>query len=606
MRHTKPLFAGDVTLTPDRQTTDPTIRPWERVNARFALILALALSPLSVISLVQTRDLQNAARARSEEAMLGATLRSATGEIGIIRFAQGAVAALASAPSVIASSADCSLAMRLMARQVPTATLVAFVPRDGKMTCSSNGRVFDYSGLQQFVDIVAANKPTFVVNRSGPVSETSILLTTHPVYSPAGNYLGYTAIALPHIGLDAQNKALDASVGNDLKLPAVFWTFDREGTVLTASNGLDAVPALLPTRRPLGDLLASGGAVYSDVTLGGMARTYAVVPIVPGELMLMSSWNNDADANVTNTGLSPYLTPVIMWAIGLVVAAWAAEWLVTRHVRRLTRALGRFAKGDRSLQIIDLSEAPVEVRQAGEAFSSMVDGVMHAEATLEDSIHQKEVLLREVHHRVKNNLQLIASIMNLQMRKAVAPESKALLKGLHDRVMGLATIHRGLYQTSGMADVRADELLIDIARQIVSIGSGGGRNVTLGFDVEEVHLTPDQAVPLSLLLTEAMTNAMKYAGGPKGGSVAITVRLRLDGGRGAVMQVENSLSSIPPEDDDPAALPRGTGLGAQLLRAFASQLGGTIETELTDDRYRLGLRFNVANLTEAQDIEVPV
>jgi two-component sensor histidine kinase len=543
------------------------------------------------------------AQARTEEAMLGATLRSATGEVAIIRFAQGAVAALASTPSVIASSQDCPLAMRVMARQVPAATLVAFVPRDGQMTCSSNGRSFDYSGVQQFEEIVAAQKPTFVVSRNAPVSATSVLLITHPVYAVSGDYLGYTSIALPHTGLQGANSGTRDQKRADLVAPTLFWTFDGDGNVLTASNGLDAVSALLPTGQTLADVVGSNGEVYNDVTATGVLRTYAVVPIVPGELMLMSSWAYGADTGMKGWGLSPYWTPIFMWALGMIAAAWAAEWLVTRHVRRLTFALGRFANGDRSLQIIDLSEAPVEVREAGEAFSSMADGVMHAEASMEDSIHQKEVLLREVHHRVKNNLQLIASIMNLQMRKAVAPESKALLKGLHDRVMGLATIHRGLYQTSGMADVRADELLIDIVRQIVSIGSGVGRKIELSFDVEEVHLTPDQAVPLSLFLTEAMNNAMKYAGASPDGLVRVTVRLRLEGGRGALMEVDNSLATTPPETDTP---PEGTGLGDQLLRAFAHQLGGTVETDVSQTQYRLRLRFDVVNLTAAENRAVPV
>jgi hypothetical protein len=84
------------------------------------------------------------------------------------------------------------------------------------------------------------------------------------------------------------------------------------------------------------------------------------------------------------------------------------------------------------------------------------------------------VLLREVHHRVKNNLQLIASIMNMQMRRAKSPETKALMKGLQERVMSLATVHKELYQTTGLADVRADELLGDLVRQIVGMASAPG------------------------------------------------------------------------------------------------------------------------------------
>ena len=575
---------------------------WERVNARFALILALALLPLGVIALVQTRNLQTEAQGRTEEAMLGATLRAATGEIGVIRYAQGAVAALASAPSVVGNSADCASAMRLTAQQIPNASLVAFVPNNGLMTCSSSGRTYDYSPLLQYKEIVEARAPLFVVNRHAPVSGTSILLVTHPVFSDGGGYLGFTTIALPHTGLINENNDFDP-LSTGLTLPTIFWTFDRNGEVLTASNGMDGVASVLPTRRRLSEVVSSAGMVYNDVTVDGVARTFSVVPIIPGELMLMGSWDYDKYAQSQGLSLLPYLPPVIMWALGMVVAAWAAEWLVSRHVRQLTRAIGQFARGDRSLQVVDMSEAPAELREAGEAFTTMANGVMHGEARLEDTIHQKEVLLREVHHRVKNNLQLIASIMNLQMRKAVAPESKALLKGLHDRVMGLATIHRGLYQTTGMADVRADELLADIARQVVYVGSVADQRVDLRTELDEVHLIPDQAVPLSLLLTELLTNAIKYSDAGPDETVRITLRLRRMGGRAAVMEVENSLPTTPADPLPEAMNPSpGTGLGTQLLRAFTIQLGGTIDVEQTAGSYLVAVRFNVTNLTDAENL----
>ncbi len=572
---------------------------WERVNARFALILSVALLPLGVISLVQTRNLQAEAQSRAEEAMLGATLRAATGEIGVIRRAQGAAAALASTSDVVNATSACGMAMRRTAAQMPSASLVAFIAKSGLMTCSSNGRVFDYSGLPDFQDIVDAKAPKLIVHPAAPVSGTSVVLITHPVFSDAGDYMGYTGIALPHAGLSAQNDSFDPL--SRFVQPVDFWTFDGDGTVLTSSNGMGDAAKGLPTRRMLKNVADTRAEVFNDMTADGVPRSYAVVPIVRGELMLLSSWNYGASAAQAGLALSPYFPPFIMWAIGMLVAAWAAEWLVSRHVRRLTRALARFSRGDRSLQLVDMAEAPAELREAGEAFSSMADGVMRAEAGLEDSIHQKEVLLREVHHRVKNNLQLIASIMNLQMRKAVAPETKFLLKGLHDRVMGLATIHRGLYQTSGMADVRADELLTDIVRQVINIGSGPGRKIDLKTDVEEVHLIPDQAVPLSLLLTEAVTNAMKYAGPASDNRVHITLRLRRDGGRGAVMEVENSLSRGAQEPIAETNSMAATGLGDQLLKAFAQQLGGTLETTQDADTYRLRVRFDVSSLTAAEE-----
>jgi two-component system, sensor histidine kinase PdtaS len=572
---------------------------WEKVNARFVLVLSLALMPLLVVSLAQTRNLQEEAQARAQQAMLGATLRATTGEIGVIRYAQGATAALASAPAVAGPPEVCAAAMRVMAQQVPEASIVAFVPKSGLMVCSSNGESYDYSASPQFGDIIAAQEPMFSVVTRGPVSGTSLLLVTHPVFDRAGVYLGYTTIALPHNELDSVNKALETSV-TGLEMPAEFWTFDAAGEVLTANVGLDRVGQYLPAGLKLANFNKSNATVFTGRTAAGEQRTYALVPIVQGELFLMSSWTTRTGRLAARYDLSPYFLPVIMWALGMLVAAWAAERLVSRHVRVLTRALGQFAKGDRSLDRVNLSHAPTELRAAGSAFARMADGVMRAEASLEDTIHQKEVLLREVHHRVKNNLQLIASIMNLQMRKARSPESKALLKSLQDRIMSLATIHRGLYQTSGMADVRLDELLRDIVRQIVSIATSTDRDFDVQVEADEVYLTPDQAVPLSLLLTEALTNAMKYAGKDKRGKVPIWVRLRLQDDGTAVVEVQNHMAKGVEEQARAEAID-GTGLGDQLLTAFSQQLGGQLERVLTDDLYQLSVSFSIRNLTDGED-----
>src|SRR5690606_6386022 len=118
-------------------------------------------------------------------------------------------------------------------------------------------------------------------------------------------------------------------------------------------------------------------------------------------------------------------------------------------------------------------------------------------------------------------------------RRLHSPEARVLMKSLQDRVMSLATIHRGLYQTSGLADVRADELLTDIVRQIFKMSSGPGRSFDVSTKFDDLNLTPDQAVPLSLLLTEALTNAIKYAGSDNGGLPTIHISLRREEATGA-------------------------------------------------------------------------
>jgi two-component system, sensor histidine kinase PdtaS len=570
-----------------------------RLGFRFALVLAVALLPLGVVSLVQTSTLQGEVQRRTEAALLGQTLSAAADEVGVIRHAQGIMATLAQAvPPMIEDAAGCSALMRRTAAQEPTATLVAFVPVSGLMTCSSTGKSYDFSRSPLFAGIRDAKKPSFVVNRNGPISRTSILGISHPVFDGWGNYVGFVTLSLPHHALTAMEKdmnRIDPGMGSAL----VFWTFDRDGEILTSNMELNNVHVRVPRNRSLTDFVGKEGTVFQDVSQSGLQRTYAVVPLVAGELYLMSSWNAGDETFLQKSGIAPYLPPIIMWAVGLIVAAWAAEYLVTRHIRVLSRSIASFARGDRRLEELDLSTAPNELQDVGDAYLRMTESITLGEAQLEDSVHQKEVLLREVHHRVKNNLQLITSIMNMQMRKAIAPEAKVLLKGLQDRVMSLATIHRGLYQTSGLADVRADELFSDIARQLVNMASGPDKRFDVVLDVDDVHMTPDQAVPLSLLLTEAMTNAMKYGGADDRRPARIAVRLKRVGGSGAVLEVVNSMVAVA---DRPIHDPEtSTGLGAQLLTAFAQQIGGTLEQISTATEYRLCVAFKVAALVDGED-----
>jgi len=126
------------------------------------------------------------------------------------------------------------------------------------------------------------------------------------------------------------------------------------------------------------------------------------------------------------------------------------------------------------LHSIGLRNAPGEIEELTGAYMAMTESVIRSEAELKDLVRQKEVLLRAAHHRVKNNFQLISSIMNIQLRSARSGEARDLLKNLQERIMSPATVHRGLYQTSRLADVRASELIFCGRRS--GFGSPPGRS----------------------------------------------------------------------------------------------------------------------------------
>ncbi len=579
-------------------------RPYaSRLAIRFAIILALALLPAGFIAFVQTSALEEEVQARSEIALMGATLQAASVETGLIRRVRGMVGSLASAiPFVVNDPDACADLMASVAAVEPTASLVAFVPVNGMMTCSSSDRVYDFSTNPRFQRVVDAKEPFFAVNPSGPISGTSVLGISHPVFDEAGGYLGFATISLPHDALRAERFA---SVGEDTNLdaPLMFWTFDNEGTLLTANIELDAARMQVPSGRDMREFVGTEGSIFRAVSESGRRMTYAVVPIVAGDLYIMSSFLPDVQSFPANLGLSPYLPTLLMWLIGLFGAGVAAEFLVTRHVRALNRAIVSFARGDRRLQAIDLKHAPFELDELATAYVSMTESITRGEAELEDSVHQKEVLLREVHHRVKNNLQLISSIMNIQIRSARSGEARDLVKNLQERIMSLATVHRGLYQTSGLADVRARELIPDIVRQIVSMSSGPEKPFQTHNEIDDLRLVPDQAVPLSLLLAEALTNAIKHAGVTRDHPGRLTVRLKRSGGSDAVLEVINSRRERDPNGRAPDAAP--SGIGSQLITAFVQQLGGSQEFGETEGEYYLRVVFTVSPLSLAENRQIP-
>ncbi len=210
-----------------------------------------------------------------------------------------------------------------------------------------------------------------------------------------------------------------------------------------------------------------------------------------------------------------------------------------------------------------------------------------------EAMQQQELLMQEIHHRVKNNLQIVASLLNLQSSRIRQPEAHAEFQSARDRVRALATLHRHLYAHGEIHTIDMHEFLTELCEQLfTAFGETVGERLQLTIDAPELKMSSDQAVPLSLIVTEAVSNAVKYAF-PGGRSGNIAVRLLQEGD-----MVELNVQ------DDGVGIPAGRvnteigvrdGIGIQLIRGFARQLGATLtvdETTGTHYRVRLPLRPN--------------
>jgi two-component system, sensor histidine kinase PdtaS len=192
------------------------------------------------------------------------------------------------------------------------------------------------------------------------------------------------------------------------------------------------------------------------------------------------------------------------------------------------------------------------------------------------TLHEREVLLQEVHHRVKNNLQVISSLINMQVRGLGEGASREALLECQTRVQAIALIHEDLYQSRDYAQVQFSEYTRHLARNVFLATGVSPETVSLDLAIEDVALAVDKAIPCGLILNELMTNALRHAF-PDGraGTLRVELTQREDGGlRLAVI-------------DDGVGLPAGfpsqaaTSLGWHLIRMLVKQLRASLEIEGT-------------------------
>ncbi len=129
---------------------------------------------------------------------------------------------------------------------------------------------------------------------------------------------------------------------------------------------------------------------------------------------------------------------------------------------------------------------------------------------LEEKIVEKETLLKEVHHRVKNNLQTVSSLLSLQARNSDDKDVKDLLKSSQNRVISMAMVHEMLYMRDDISKIGYRSYVQELAEYLVRSIKGTSKNITLDIDIPDVRLNIDTAIPLGLLINEAVTNALKY------------------------------------------------------------------------------------------------
>lgn len=234
--------------------------------------------------------------------------------------------------------------------------------------------------------------------------------------------------------------------------------------------------------------------------------------------------------------------------------AGAHDYIIKGNLSRLVPAIDR-----------ELREAEVRLARR------------RAEEQIKISLQEKEVLLKEIHHRVKNNLQIISSLLNLQAEYLKDKQALEIFKNSQNRIESMALIHEKLYESEDLARINFADYVQDLVTSLFYAYAVNSDAITLKLNIENIFLGIDAAIPCGLIITELVLNSLKHAF-PLGKCGEICVELRsFDRNKLALIVRDNGIG-LPKSFD----FKNTASLGLQLVDALTNQLESSIELNKND------------------------
>jgi len=330
--------------------------------------------------------------------------------------------------------------------------------------------------------------------------------------------------------------------------------------VTTAGDGLDALARFSPGRFDILLLDLRMPGMNGLETLSAIRKLDPEVPVI-----VVSGTGNIQDViEALRLGAWDFLTKPI------------EDLAVLHHAIRKCLERGRLLRENRryreSLEEL-VEERTRTLQQTNALLQAEIAERIRAEEALKGSLMEKEVLLKEIHHRVKNNLQIISSLLSLQAVKSDDAGSSTALRESQNRVRTMALVHEKLYRSNNLAGIDFAEYLRELATFLLQSYSQHHHDITLNFHCQPLTLAVDTAIPCGLLVNELISNCLKHAYAQRSTGI-LEVGLAQDGDM-ATLIIRDNGKGLPPE----LSLDGVESLGLQLVSHLTRQLGGTITVE---------------------------
>jgi len=527
------------------------------IRVRLALALVLALAPVLFVSGAQSviavrrdateRQFELSSAAERSAAMAHSRITAA--EILLQTLEPGSMAV------------QCASRLAEARNRIPGYENLIRFDAAGQVACAAGGVPADPDRRSRpWFAALASGQPATVTSQAGAsYADRPAILTSARVVDGEGHFNGVLTAVIDVASLRPQ--MLERSLP-ERSLVAIT---DQAGRFLSGARGGFLAP-------DIGSHLVGAGSQATQVWLGkdrtGQARVFSSAPLVDREVFVVLS--APIEGVVSWAFINPVsglVLPALAFLLPLLAVGFVAERGVVRWIAYLRRFAAIYARGRYSVHPTRAVAAPPEIRQLADTMDAMAQTIAARDAAVRQALVQKEDLLREIHHRVKNNLQVISSLLNLQERALEDRAARAALSDTRQRISALALIYRALYQGPDLRRVELRDFLDELIAQTVLSESVGGAPIRTELDIEALEIDADRLAPLALFAVEAITNAKKHGLDQAGGVLEVTFHVR-----GETAELCITDTGVPG-----AALAKmGEGVGRTLMTAFARQLRGEV------------------------------
>lgn len=548
------------------------------MNIQQRLLLLILIAAFPVLAVLVAGEFAERRADRGNAALQAVQLARtiASEQQGYFENARYVFATLAHIPGLVTGDrAACNRLTRNITTSLPSFTNTAVVSPAGMILCSSDSGAVgtDLSERDFFRTAMATGVIAIGHVTVDPETGKKIL----PVAYPALDQRGRAEMVLL-LALDLQVLA------SSITLPPLppgsgVMLIDGAGTILARQpDPGEWIGQVITDERLRNALPEAGRTTVAATSVEGRNSLYGIAPLqkYKGLFVTVGIPRASLFAAAERSFERQMMSIGAIFLAVLLLALIVSEFTIRRPLKTLQRKVADVGAGRLETRAGLKSSVP-EFADLGRSFNSMADSLQrHDEemVRLNDSLQlaldEKNILFQELHHRVKNNLQMIVSLLSLQASRNKDPAIQTVLRESLQRIMAMSEIHQILYQSEQLVRLDFSAAVRSLCDQLAVAYARPNSEVEMEVKTEPVELDINSAIPLALLLTELVSNAFKHAF-PSGTHGRITVTLRTVGETVEMTVADNGVGF-----DEPGADEAQDGLGLSLIDRLAAQVGGSV------------------------------